>query len=103
MRAVQREPRRKVQGVETPPQTENESPMVNRHRKAANELLEQSTADPVTRSTLIGVADRWDEIERTGEGAGQIGQLAPIFLNIAGSIQMKSDDALDRLIAELAT
>ena len=77
--------------------------MVNRHRQAANELLEQSTADPVTRATLIGLADRWDNIEQSGEGAGQIGQLAPIFLHIAGSLRMKSDDALDQLIAELSS
>lgn len=76
--------------------------MVNRHREAANELLEQSTADPVTRMVLMGLADRWDDIERSGEGAGQLGQLAPIFLAIAGSVQMKSDDALDRLIADLS-
>ena len=102
MRAVQREPRRKVQGNETQAETENEPPVVSRHRAAADELLELVTADPVTRMVLIGLADRWDDIERTGDGVGTVGQIAPVILNLVASMTIEADDALDQLIAELS-
>ena len=76
--------------------------MVNRHRAAADELLELVTADPVTRMVLIGLADRWDQIERTGDGIGTVGQIAPVILNLVGSLTIQTDDALDQLIAELS-
>lgn len=76
--------------------------MVGRHRDAADELLELATADPVTRMVLIGLCDRWDQIERTGEGIGTVGQIAPVILNLVQSLAIEADDALDQLIAELS-
>ena len=76
--------------------------MVGRHRQAADELLELSPADPVTCAALRGLADRWDEIEATGEGSGQLGQIVPVLLGIARGLAVESDDALDQLIAELS-
>ena len=76
--------------------------MVGRHRDAADELLELVTADPVTKMTLIGLCDRWDGIEQTGDGIGTVGQIAPVILNLVKSLAIEADDALDQLIAELS-
>jgi ribosomal protein S9 len=77
--------------------------MVGRHRQAADELLKLAPADPVTSATLLGLADRWDEIEAKGEGSGQLGQIAPIILSIARGLSVQQNDALDQLIAELSS
>ena len=102
VRAVQRQSRRVVCCSASPAETENESAVVGRHRDAADELLELATADPVTKMTLIGLCDRWDQIEQTGEGIGTVGQIAPVILNLVQSLAIEADDALDQLIAELS-
>jgi len=75
---------------------------VSRHRQAAEELLAIATTDTVTASALRGLCDRWDDIERTGDGTGQLGQLAPIVVSIAQSLTLADADVLAQLIAELS-
>jgi len=74
---------------------------MGRHRKAAEAFLERAEGDEVTISALRGLADRFDEIERTGEGGGQIPQLVAVMLDTAGKLRIPVEDALDALEAEL--
>lgn len=74
---------------------------MGRHRKAVEAFLDRAEGDEVTISTLRGLADRFDEIERSGEGAGQIPQLAAVLLDTAGKLRIPVEDALEALEAEL--
>ena len=74
---------------------------MGRHREAVEARLDRAEGDEVTISTLRGLADRFDEIERSGEGAGQIPQLAAVLLDTAGKLRIPVEDALEALEAEL--
>jgi len=74
---------------------------MSRHREAVEAFLERAEGDEVTLSMLRGLADRFDEIERTGDGAGQIPQLAAVLLDTAGKCRIPVEDALEALEAEL--
>ena len=74
---------------------------MGRHREAVKAFLERAEGDEVTVSTLRGLADRFDEIERTKEGQGQVPQLAAVLLDTAGKLRIPVEDALDALEAEL--
>jgi len=74
---------------------------MGRHRKAAEAFLERAEGDEVTVSALRGLADRFDAIERTGTGQGQIPQLVAVMLDTAGKLRIPVEDALDALEAEL--
>ena len=74
---------------------------MGRHREAVEAFLDRAEGDEVTISTLRGLADRFDEIERSGEGAGQIPQLAAVLLDTAGKLRIPVEDALEALEAEL--
>lgn len=74
---------------------------MGRHREAVEAFLERAEGDEVTVSTLRGLADRFDEIERTKEGQGQVPQLAAVLLDTAGKLRIPVEDALDALEAEL--
>lgn len=73
-----------------------------RHRLAVDKFMrEGAEGDPVQVATLRGLADRWDEIERSGEGLGQVPQLAGVLLNAAEKLRIPHVDALAELEREL--
>jgi len=74
---------------------------MGRHRKAVEAFLERAEGDEVTVSALRGLADRFDSIELTGTGEGQIPQLVAVMLDTAGKLRIPVEDALDALEAEL--
>lgn len=74
---------------------------MGRHREAVEAFLERAEGDEVTISALRGLADRFDEIERTKEGQGQVPQLVAVLLDTAGKLRIPVEDALDALEAEL--
>ena len=74
---------------------------MGRHREAVEAFLERAEGDEVTVSALRGLADRFDEIERTKEGQGQVPQLVAVMLDTAGKLRIPVEDALDALEAEL--
>ena len=76
--------------------------MTGRHRTAVETFLERATGTPVEVEALRGLADRWDDIEETGEGAGQIPQIAAVLLQAAEKLAIPEEDALAALEAELA-
>ena len=75
--------------------------MTGRHRDAVEEFLEKASGTPIEVESLRGLADRWDEIERSGDGTGQIPQVAAILLQAAQSLTIPEEDALAALEAEL--
>jgi hypothetical protein len=72
-----------------------------RHRRAVDEFLKTAECDAVQVATLRGLADRWDQIEFTGDGAGQVPQLAAILWQSAANVRTKQVDALAELEREL--
>ena len=74
---------------------------MGRHRQAVENYLERAEGDPITVETVRGLADRWDIIEKTGEGAGQLPQLASVLLQAATHLSIPHEDALAALEAEL--
>ena len=74
---------------------------MGRHREAVNKFLKTAQCDEVTAATLHGLADRWDIIEATQEGTGQIPQLAAVLLNTAQSCRIPVEDVLQSLELEL--
>lgn len=74
---------------------------MGRHREAIERFLERAEGDEVTESLLRGLADRFDRIEETQEGTGQIPQLAAVLANTAQSCRIPVEDALEALEAEL--
>lgn len=74
---------------------------MGRHRRAVEQFLEKAETDEVTTAALFGLADRWDVIETTQEGTGQIPQLAAVLLNTAQSCRLPVKDALDALEMQL--
>ena len=76
--------------------------MTGRHRNAVETFLERATGTPVEVEALRGLADRWDDVEETGEGAGQIPQIAAVLLQAAEKLAIPEEDALAALEAELA-
>jgi len=75
--------------------------MAGRHRDAVEALLERASGNAVEVETLRGLADRWDQIEQSGEGGGQIPQLAGVLLNTAGLLSIPEEDVLAALEREL--
>ena len=45
---------------------------MGRHRQAVELYLQQAEGDPIVIETVRGLADRWDVIEKTGQGAGTL-------------------------------
>ena len=76
--------------------------MAGRHRAAVEAFLEKATGTPVEKEALRGLADRWDVIEKSGEGAGQVPQIAAVLLQAAEKLTIPEEDALAALEAELA-
>lgn len=74
---------------------------MGRHREAIERFLERAEGDEVTVSLLRGLADRFDVIEETQEGTGQIPQLAGVLANTAQMCRIPVEDALEALEAEL--
>lgn len=74
---------------------------MGRHRQAVELYLETAEGDPITVETVRGLADRWDLIEKTGEGAGQLPQLASVLMQCAQQLSIPHEDALAALEAEL--
>ena len=75
--------------------------MAGRHRDAVETLLEKASGNAVEVETLRGLADRWDQIEQSGEGGGQIPHLATVLLNTAGLLSIPEEDVLAALEREL--
>lgn len=75
--------------------------MAGRHRKAVELYLKRADGDPIVVETVRGLADRWDLIEKTGDGGGQVPQLASVLLAAAGGLSVPHLDALAALEAEL--
>ena len=75
--------------------------MSGRHRNAVERLLEKAEGNPVEVETLRGLADRWDQIEQSGEGGGQVPQLAAVLLSSAALLSIPEEDALAALEREL--
>lgn len=76
--------------------------MTGRHRKAVEAFLETATGSAVEMESLRGLADRWDVVEQTGEGVGQVPQIAAVLLNAAEKLSIPQEDALAALEADLA-
>ncbi|MCP4795125.1 MAG: hypothetical protein GY885_03090 [Phycisphaeraceae bacterium] len=71
--------------------------MAGRHREAIEKYLEVADGDPVTVETCRGLADRWDQVEQSGEGTGQIPQIAAVLLQSAEKLVTFQEDALASL------
>ena len=72
-----------------------------RHRQAVELYLQQAEGDPIVVETVRGLADRWDVIEKTGEGAGTLPQLASVLIQCSEKLSIPHEDALAALEAEL--
>jgi hypothetical protein len=103
VRSLQLVSRRETSAPQKNTETDNDEELVmtGRHRAAVETLLERATGSPVEIESLRGLADRWDEIETSGEGGGQIPQLAAVLLSSAGLLNIPEEDALAALEAEL--
>ena len=75
--------------------------MAGRHRNAVETFLERASGSVIEMEALRGLADRWDDIEHTGDGVGQIPQIAAVLLNAAEKLSIPEEDALAALEREL--
>ncbi len=75
--------------------------MTGRHRNAVETFLERASGSVIEMEALRGLADRWDDIEDTGDGVGQIPQIAAVLLNAAEKLSIPEEDALAALEREL--
>ena len=75
--------------------------MAGRHRNAVETFLERASGSVIEMEALRGLADRWDDIEDTGDGVGQIPQIAAVLLNAAEKLSIPEEDALAALEREL--
>lgn len=71
--------------------------MTGRHMQAVETFLETAKGDPITIETVRGLARRWDVIEASGEGAGQVPQVASVLLQAAEKLSIPQEDALASL------
>lgn len=77
--------------------------MTGRHRDAVERYLERAEGDPITVECVRGLADRWDLVEATNDGTGQVPQIASVLLQAAEKLSIPHEDALAALEAELRT
>jgi hypothetical protein len=75
--------------------------MTGRHRNAVEIFLERASGSVIEMEALRGLADRWDDIEDSGDGVGQIPQIAAVLLNAAEKLSIPEEDALAALEREL--
>ncbi|MGB1917853.1 MAG: hypothetical protein ACPHO0_09270, partial [Luminiphilus sp.] len=71
--------------------------MAGRHMAAVETFLETAEGDPITVETVRGLARRWDLIEASGEGGGQVPQVASVLLQAAEKLSIPHEDALASL------
>ncbi len=71
--------------------------MAGRHMQAVEAFLETAEGDAIAIETVRGLARRWDVIEASGEGGGQIPQIAAVLLQAAEKLSIPAEDALASL------
>ena len=68
---------------------------------AVEEYLSGRTGTPIDVATLWSLATRLDYIETTGEAAGQLHSLIPVYLQVADRMVSTIDDPIAQLEREL--
>jgi hypothetical protein len=74
---------------------------MGQHAYAVEQYLSGRTGTPIDVATLWSLATRLDYIETTGEAAGQLHSLIPVYLQVADRMVSTIDDPIAQLEREL--
>ena len=70
---------------------------MGQHASAVEQYLSGRTGTPIEMATLRSLATRLDYIETTGEAAGLLHSLIPVYLQVADRMVLTIDDPIAQL------